>query len=299
MAMAGKVAVVTGANTGVGKACATELAAAGAHVIMACRSRARATPARDAIIAATGNSGVEVLDLDLAKFSSVRDFAREFTHGRLKDKPLHVLVNNAGIMTGQKEMTEDGYETTWQVNFLAPFLLASLLLPNIKKAAAANNNAPGSARIGSRLEKTADLKVPADIDRHATAIQGFSTFPAYGASKLAATAATYELARRLQDTKGVSVNVVTPGMVNTELSRYLPSYLQILTWPLRWGLLRTPAKGGETPAWLAMSDEPAATVTGRYFYDKKEIQSSAPTYDAELARELWARIEAALALQAK
>ncbi len=213
-----------------------------------------------------------------------------------------VLLNNAGAMNASWSTTGDGYEATWQVNALAPWLLSTLLLPSLARAAAAAGGAPGSARlvnVGSRLEKTGSLRdVTAQPDarlRFSAAAPGaFSTFGQYGTSKAALTALTLELSRRAATSApGVAVSLCTPGVVNTELSRFAPLWLRALSAPLRWALLRTPARGADTPVWLASSDDDAARGSnGGYFYDRRPITPSAASSDAATAALLWDTCEA-------
>ena len=296
MSVAGRLCVVTGANTGIGRVIATELARAGAHVVCACRSRERTLPVVAAIRQETRNERVEFRELDLAQLASVRAFASEL----LADKacgPVAVLCNNAGLMAPAWACTEDGYEVTWQTNALAPWLLTQLLLPSLASAAAAAGGAPGSARVvnvGSRLEKTgslADLQSEPDARKRFSSASSFSTFPCYGTSKAALSALTFEQARRAPP--GVAVSLCTPGMVNTELSRFAPAWLRFLSAPLRWAALRTPAAGADTPAWLCASDDAeAAGANGGYFYDRKRIAASAAACSEDNARALWATVAA-------
>lgn len=296
MPVAGRLCVVTGANTGLGRVIATELARAGAHVVCACRSKERTLPVVAAIRAETRNERVEFRELDLARLASVRAFAAELLADEASG-PLAVLCNNAGLMSPAWACTEDGFEVTWQTNALAPWLLTQLLLPSLARAAAAAGGAPGSARVvnvGSRLEKTgslADLRSEPDARKRFSAAASFSTFPVYGTSKAALSALSFEQARHAPP--GVAVSLCTPGMVNTDLSRFAPAWLRALSAPLRWAALRTPAQGADTPAWLCASDDAdAAAANGRYFYDRKTLEASAAASDAANAAALWATMEA-------
>ena len=291
--LANRLCVVTGANTGIGRVIATELAAAGAHVVMACRSRERTEPVALDIRTRTNNSRVEYRHLDLASLSSVRAFATEL----LADgqPPVSVLVNNAGLMSQAWELTADGFERTWQVNALGPFLLTQLLLPSLLRAADQAGGAPGSARVvnvGSRLEKTGDVQtdlqqVAEPTARFRGAADTFNTFKAYGTSKLALSALTFEQARRCKQHAGLAVTLCTPGMVNTDLSRFAPLWARALSAPLRWLLLRTPETGAETPVWLSSSTDAAALQSGGYFYDRKTIEASPTARDEAVATALW------------
>jgi NAD(P)-dependent dehydrogenase (short-subunit alcohol dehydrogenase family) len=243
-----------------------------------------------------------------------------------------VLCNNAGLMCASWSATEDGHETTWQVNALAPWLLATLLLPSLARAAAQSGTVSRLVNVGSRLEKTGDIRSNLESEpdlrkRFAAAAPGaFATFKQYGTSKAALTAATFEaraerernertehavattvvcvcvptdalaplaaqLARRAPP--GVSVSLCTPGMVNTDLSRFAPFWLRALSAPLRWALLRTPAAGAATPVWLcACEDAEAVRSHGGYFYNRERIAASDAASDAATAAAVWQTLEA-------
>ena len=295
MPVAGRLCVVTGANTGIGRVIATELAARGAHVVLACRSRERTAPVVADIRRATRNERVDFRELDLARLASVRAFAADLVRDC---GDVAVLCNNAGLMAPSWSATEDGFETTWQVNALAPWLLSQLLLPSLARAASQGGGAR-VVNVGSRLEKTGDARdLTAQADprrRFAAAGKGeFNTFKQYGTSKLALSALTFELARRATtQAPGVVVSLCTPGIVNTDLSRFAPAWLRALSAPLRWALLRTPAAGADTPVWLASSDEPEVVVAhGGYFYDRKRIEASGAARDPSVAAALWDTCEA-------
>jgi NAD(P)-dependent dehydrogenase (short-subunit alcohol dehydrogenase family) len=290
--LANRLCVVTGANTGIGRIIATELASQGAHVVMACRSKERTVPVALEIQTRTNNSRVEYRHLDLSSLSSVRAFADQLlAEGQ---PPVSVLVNNAGLMSPAWELTADGLETTWQVNALGPFLLTQLLLPSLLRAAEQGGGAPGSARVvnvGSRLEKTGDV---ADLKLHNAEVtarfrgsaEAFNTFKAYGTSKLALSSLAFEQARRWKH-PGLCITLCTPGMVNTDLSRFAPLWARALSAPLRWLLLRTPQAGADTPVWLSSSTDAAALQSGGYFYDRKLIDASPTARDEAVAQALW------------
>jgi len=292
--LAGRLCVVTGANTGIGRVIATQLAEKGARVVLACRSEERAEPVALDIRRRTG-AQCQFRHLDLACLASVRTFASELVRDC---GDVSVLVHNAGLMAATWSLTADGNESTYQVNTLAPWLLTQLLLPSLLASAKAGG-APGSARVvvlGSRLEKTGDLSDLTTVSDAASRFRGspaaFNTFKSYGTSKAALSALTFEQARRLEGT-GVCVTLCTPGMVNTELSRFAPAWLRLLSAPARWLLLRTAEKGAETPVWLAScADNPAALVGGAYFYDRTQLQASEAARSQHNAALLWATCEA-------
>src|SRR5258705_5699099 len=185
--MQGKTVVVTGANSGIGKAAATELARRGAHVVMTARDRTRGEVARDDVRRASGNALVDLLLGDLAALDQVRALAAELA--RLPR--IDVLLNNAGLMQSERSETRDGFETTFQVNHLAPFLLTTLLLPKL------------TATPGVRI-----VTVASDAHQRGGALDfddlqsksHYASFAVYGRSKLANILFTRELARRLAGT---------------------------------------------------------------------------------------------------
>jgi len=263
--------LITGANSGIGKEAARELAAKGAAVIMVCRDRSRGEAARADIRRLTKNHRVELLIADLSEQRQIRRLAAEVKERFSK---LHVLINNAGIWNDKREITVDGYETTWALNHLAYFLLTKELLDLLKASAPAR-----IINVSSDYHKLGHIAFD-DIQLG----QGYSGGKAYGQSKLANVIFTYELARRLAGTD-VTANCLHPGAVNTNFFNNVKGLFGFLTWIGR-PFLRTPEKGAETIVWLASSPE-VEGVTGKYFLDRKERQSCPESYDPDVARRLW------------
>jgi len=260
--MKDKICLVTGANSGIGKATALGLAKMGANVVMVCRDRTRGEEARTEIKAASNN---------LSSQASVRQLAQDFQE---KYQLLHVLVNNAGVAPMKRSLTVDGLETTFAVNHLAPFLLTNLLLDVLK--------ASGPSRIVN-VSSSAHTRTKMDFDD----LQGqknFSMFRTYSQSKLANVLFTYELDRKLKGT-GVAVNALHPGVVRTNLGRDMAGIVRLGF--LAMGLfIRTPEQGAVTCVYLASSPE-VEGVTGKYFVNKREVASSRESYDEAVARRLW------------
>ena len=266
--LAGRVCLVTGANSGIGKSTAHALARLNATVVMVCRDRNRAEPVRDEIATATDNQNVELMMCDLSSQADIRRFAADFlnTHNRLD-----VLINNAGVVVRQRSLTEDGIESTFAINHLGYFLLTNLLLDLLKKSAPARIvNVSSAAHAYGKI----------DFDN----LQGerkYGGFSAYANSKLANVLFTYELARRLDGT-GVTANCLHPGGVATGLFRNLPKPIEAL---IKLVTI-SPNKGAETSVYLASS--PAVEgVTGKYFARKRETRTSNASYNEEAARRLW------------
>jgi NAD(P)-dependent dehydrogenase (short-subunit alcohol dehydrogenase family) len=261
--MQGKICLVTGANSGIGKATALALAQMGATVVMVCRDRARGEQARSEITTTSGNTAVALLQADLSSQQSIRQLVEHFQHHYTH---LHVLINNAGATFSGRREAVDGVEMTFAVNYLAPFLLTNVLLEVLKVSSAAQ--ASGSIQLD-------DLQA----EKH------FSSMRAYGQSKLAMVLFTYELARRLQGT-GVTANCLDPGFVATNIGQRGASLSVRLLIKLIWSFGKSPAKGAQTSIYLASSPE-VEGVTGQYFATSMPRRSAAISYDESLQRHLW------------
>ena len=268
--MTGKVCLVTGGTSGIGKATALELAKLKASVIIVGRNRKRGESALEEIRSKSGNQNVELMLADLSSQQSIRQMAQEF---KSKRERLDVLINNAGVFMLRRSLTVDGIEKTFAVNHLAPFLLTNLLLDLLKKSAPSRIvNVASATHYGKRV-RFDDLQGK----RH------YSGFWAYGQSKLANILFTYSLARKLEGT-GVTVNCLHPGFVRTNLGR--DNGILFFFFKLATIFAVSPEKGAETVIHLASSPE-VSGVTGKYFEDKKEVRSSDESYDVETARRLW------------
>ena len=274
--LSGRVALITGANTGIGLVTARELAARGAHVFIACRSAERAQPALEQIRVASGTNGtaqVELLPLDLGDFTSVRQCARSFLARGL---PLHLLVNNAGL-AGSRGFTRSGFELAFGVNHMGHFLLTQLLLDRIKASAPAR-----IVTVASRAHYRApgmDWEALRQPTRSRTAIAEYSV------SKLANVLFSAELGRRLTGS-GVTTYALHPGVVASDVWRAVP-------WPLR-ALMKLGMSGTEegaaTTLYCATAPE-VARQTGLYYDQCRAKTPSKAALDPALAAELWQRSE--------
>jgi NAD(P)-dependent dehydrogenase (short-subunit alcohol dehydrogenase family) len=269
--MHGKTVVITGANSGIGKATAIQLAKAGATVVMACRDKERGEAARTEILGLTKNPAVHLLIVDLASQDSVRHFAREFES---RYRRLDVLINNAGAVINKREMTRDKIVAAFAVNYLSPFLLTNLLLPRLVASA--------PSRI---VNLTSALHFRAQLDfKDIQAKKHYKASNSYSQAKLAMVLFTYELARRLKVT-GVTVNCVNPGPVGTNLARKDAGLFgAVMLATTRF--MPSPEEGAAGPVYLATAPE-LAQVTGKYFVGKKQQVSSHESYDELEARKLW------------
>ncbi|MEO7093007.1 MAG: SDR family oxidoreductase [Polyangiales bacterium] len=265
--LAGRNAVVTGANTGIGRITAETLAARGANVVLACRSEERTRPIVDAITSAGGKARFEALDLsDLA---SVRACAARLV---ANGEPLHLLVNNAGL-AGQRGLTKDGFELTFGTNHLGHFLFTVLLAPLLKKAA--------PSRIVN-VASVAHYKAKGiDWDAIKTSTRTLTGTPEYAVSKLANVLFAKECARRL-GSSGVHSYALHPGVVASDVWRKVP-------WPVR-PLMKlfmiSNEEGAATTLHCATSPD-VADHDGRYYDSCKERTPSALAQDEALAKELW------------
>ena len=269
MSMEGKICIVTGANSGIGKATAVGLAEMNASVVMLCRSKERGEVAQKEIIELTGNNNVDLLLCDLSSQKEIRDFVVEFKN---KYQNLHVLINNAGVMLSKRNISVDGFEMNFAVNHLAPFLLTNLLLDILKKSAPSRIINVGSA--AHRMGKI-DFE---DLQRENKKGRPMGL---YGSSKLAMTLVSYELSRMLENSN-VTVNVVHPGLINTNLGRDRSSTSK----GFAKKFFKSPEIGAETSIFLASSPE-VEGITGKYYTKKQQKMSSKESYNEEYAKRLW------------
>ena len=274
----GRVALITGANTGIGLVTARELCGMGAKVFIACRSATTGQAAIDSIRQSHPAAKVELLSLDLGDFDSVRRCAEAFLKRQI---PLHLLINNAGL-AGGKGLTKSGFELAFGTNHLGHFLLTTQLLDRIK--ASATLAAPARiVTVSSRAHYRARSIDWASLQKPTATATGFSE---YGVSKLANALFSAELARRFAGTH-VHTYALHPGVVASDVWRSVP-------WPIRPLIKRwmiTTEEGALTTLHCATS--PAVANESGLYYDQCKVKTpSALARDAALAKELWRRSEA-------
>jgi retinol dehydrogenase-12 len=274
----GRTFLVTGASSGIGRAMVEALAARGGRVVLACRSEERTRPVLDGIRAQHRSADATFLPLDLADLDSVRRAADSFL---ASGRPIDALVNNAGV-AGTKALSPQGFDLTYATNHIGPFLLTELLLPAVRRAP--------QGRIVN-VSSIAHLQVKGidwSVLEHRT-VPKRSGFRDYAVTKLMNVLHAKELGRRLAGT-GVTTYAVHPGGVRSNIWRPVPQ-------PFRWLLLLflvSNEEGARTQLRCA-TDPGLGSETGRYYDKSREAPCNPLANDEALAKELWARTEAAIA----
>lgn len=267
-----KTAIVTGANSGMGLASTIELARKGIHVVMACRNEAKGMEALKKARKESNTSHIDMLLLDLASLRSISDFANEFKNNY---GTLDILINNAGVVSPKRAVTEDGFELHMGVNHLGHFLLTHLLLEKLEKS-----NDGRIIIISSGAHKWGKIHF-----EDANLEKGYNVAKAYGQSKLANILFTKELAKRLENTN-ITVNAVHPGAVSTELGIDRKTGFGKKVVRMLQPFFQTPAEGAGTAVHLA-TDSHLSHVTGKYFYKYREATISKHAQNDALAKEFW------------
>ncbi len=279
--MGGKVALVTGGTSGIGKATAIALAAMGAEVVVTGRNPERGEKAVEEI---RGDSGgkVSLMLADLAVQAEVRRLAEEFQD---RYDRLDVLVNSAGLIQSKRTETPDGIETTLAINHLAPFLLTNLLLDLLKKSAPSRvvTVSSGAASMGN-----------IDFD-DLQSEKRYRGFKVYGTTKLMNIMFTFELAERLRGT-GVTGICVHPGAVNTSFGTNNNGFGTLLFRAFK-PFMRSPEQGADTLIYLASSPD-VEGMTGKYLSDRRVQTASKEAYDEDLRKRLWEASEQLTGLEA-
>ncbi|KAK3912608.1 Retinol dehydrogenase 13 [Frankliniella fusca] len=273
--LGGKVAIVTGANSGIGYEVAKELAARGAKVYLACRDKDKCAAAREDIYLATDNKNIFCRYCDLSSLDSVKRFARRI---HKDEEKVDLLVNNAGVMWGPREVTSDGFETQLGVNHLGHFFLTNLLIDSLKKGAPSRIvNVASTAHFKGKIN-TQDLNSSND----------YSESGAYNQSKLANVLFTRELAKRLDGTD-VTVNAVHPGLVDTNIVRNTGTFttaLMLFLRPFVWPFIKNSNQGAQSVLHVALHPDLQHT-TGQYFNLREIAEPSKDALNDKLALWLW------------
>lgn len=267
----GKTVVITGANTGIGKETAIDLAKRGARVIMACRDMEKGQAALKEVVENSANEHVSLMKLDLSDSKSIREFADNVNK---EEEKLHILLNNAGVMVCPFGKTADGFEMQIGVNHMGHFLLTYLLLDLIKKSAPARIiNVSSMAHLFGSINLD-DINSEKSYDKRA----------AYAQSKLANILFTRSLAKRLEGT-GVTAYSLHPGVVQTDLWRHLSGPQQIMMKVVS-PFTKSSSQGAQTSIYCAV--EPSLEKeSGGYYSDCAPAKCSAKAEDDDMAQRLW------------
>lgn len=262
--------MITGANSGIGKATAIGLAKMGATIVMVCRNKERGVKALEDIKRESNNKSVDLMSVDLSSQKAIHQFVKDFKE---KYKQLNVLINNAGVNLSRRIMAEDGIEMTLTVNYIAPFLLCNLLFDSLK------------AGQPSRIVNVASSVQAKSIDfDNLYGEKHYRQMKAYSMSKLALILFTYEFARRF-DGNGISINCLHPGYIRTNMIRNFRKFVKYF-FPFISLFVKSPKRGAKTSIYCASSPE-IEGVSGKYYKKRKEAKSVKASYDEELAKKLW------------
>ncbi|MDL2309099.1 SDR family NAD(P)-dependent oxidoreductase [Bacteroidales bacterium OttesenSCG-928-B11] len=269
--MAKKVAIITGADGGMGRIITKRLAMDGYKVIMACENKQKAKPVCDAIKAET-NTNIELYQLDLASIQSIKQFVQEVTEAHSQ---IDLLLNNAGALPAKPTVTQDGYELVAGVNYLGHYILSTELLPFFSKSTRIVNMASFSHkwfRLSPQFLKPVNQR-------------NYNRFRCYSNSKLALVYFTLDKSEEWKK-RGIMINCADPGIVNTSIismhNKVIDSLCNIFFRPF----IKTPAQGAETMLWLATSPE-TENLTGGYFRDKKP--NGIPSRITNSKQRIWLR----------
>ena len=269
----GWTCVVTGATSGIGQEVARQLACRGARIFGVGRDTGRCAAAEQHIRMSAGNPSVEFFTADLSSQAEIRKLAAAIARD---GTAIDVLVNNAGMFTFERKETVDGLEAQLAVNWLAPFMLTGLLLPQLLRAPRSRVVTVSS---GSHLSGTmhwSDLGLK----------RGYRGLKAYCQSKLAEVLFTYELARRIGKSRTPTAHAVDPGLVKTQIAAKGNNRLVRIAWSLRTRQGITPSQAARSVAWCAVEPSVGGS-TGLYWKGCKVQDSSPESHDPEAARMLW------------
>lgn len=273
--MKDKVCIVTGANSGIGKVTAIEIAKKGAKLIMVCRSKERGQEALNDVVKISGNNDVSLMLADMSSQSSILDFTKEF---KSKYDRIDVLVNNAGLIVGERKLTIDGLESTFATNHMGYYLTTKWLLDLVKESKSGR-----IVNVASEAHRAGDINLFNDINCE----KGYNSMKVYGQSKLYNIIFTYELDKRLKadGIKNVTVNCLHPGVIASNFGSS-GSVLMRFAVKIARPFLQTNEQGAETQIYLSTSPD-VEGISGKYFDKKRPVKSSRISYDEKLWERLW------------
>lgn len=266
-----RICLITGATDGIGRATATELARRGFSVVLSAREASRLDAVKNEIAAETGNHDVDTIAADLRSFAQVHALSENF----LRRYPrLDVLINNAGILASEPQLTEDGFEATLQVNYLSAFLLTQLMCDALKRA-----------QQGRIINLSSSVHAVGKFDAaHLQRERRFPAFGAYASSKLWMLLFSIELAERLKDTR-VTANAVHPGIVKTPMMLNARGFFRAVAF-LALPFALSPEQGAATSVHLADSPE-VTKVSGKYFARSRQAPIKTAFNTPENREQLW------------
>ncbi|MHA1443161.1 MAG: SDR family oxidoreductase [Candidatus Hodarchaeales archaeon] len=286
--MKARICMITGANSGIGKITALELAKMDAHIIMVCRNKNKGILSQREILERTGNPNIDLMVADLSSQASIRNFVDKF---REQYETLHILIQNAGTIAKKRLLTTEGLETTFATNYLGPFLLTNLLLDVLITSAPSR-----IISISSGMHHRASIDLE---DLQST--KAYKNINAYSISKLANILFIYELHHRLRKSgvTNVTSNAVHPGFIRTNFGMNGLNWFQKLGMKIVHPFLAiSPQEGAETSIYVASSPE-VENISGEYFAKKKVSESSPLTHDRNLQKKLWKISEELTGLSSK
>ena len=267
------ICMITGANTGLGKESAIQLAKKGFKIVMVCRNKKRAEQARTEIISISNNENIDIIVSDFASLNSVRNAVKEF---KRKYNNLHVLINNAGVFNYERVLTEDSYESTFAVGYLSHFLFTNLLLDIIVASAPSR-----IVNVSSNIHKYFKIRFN-DLMSN----KKYSPQKAYSNTKFALVMFTYALDKKLKG-KNVSVNAAAPGHAKTNMTKPINRISKLVM------AIQSILSGGgsiekaaKTQIYLAYSPE-VEGISGKYYVKCRPVKSHKLTYDDILQERLW------------
>ena len=267
-----KIIVVTGANSGIGKETAKALALKRATIILVCRDEAKGYAAQQDLIAISGNQNIDLMLCDFSRHQSIKAFSEDFYK---KYDHLDVLVNNAGLVLSEKQITPDGFEWMFGVNHLGYFLTTHYLLPALKKAKKAR-----IVNVASMAHRFSGFDI-----HNLNAEKNFSQFGTYGLSKLCNILFTRYLAKELEKTN-ITVNSLHPGTIASNFAISGSFFYSFFTAKVSKYVLKTTAQGAATSIFLASSDA-VEGITGEHFSDCKKVIPSMAARSEKNASDLW------------
>lgn len=272
--MNGKTVIITGANTGIGKATASDLAKRGAKVVLACRNLPAAEQAVKDIRRCTKNGELIIQEIDLASFASIREFVRRIEEDDIK---VDVLINNAGLFQCPYQKTADGLELQMGVNYFGHFLLTNLLIDNL-----AASSSSRVVFVSSGLHQLGKIEFD-----NLNSERFYNKKAAYKNSKLATNLFARELANRVKD-KGINVYTLHPGMARTDLARYvpIPRIVKVLLYPMAWLLFKSPWEACQTVVYCSVAEE-IENETGKYYGNCQEEEWPTVNLESGTAKRLW------------